>query len=70
MQPEGLNRPHPPLDTMKRGSLRLYEKLKQTAHKTGAATLNSHRKIDEPISTPKNLETKITDILGKYLISP
>jgi hypothetical protein len=42
--PDGLNRPNTTLDTMKRGSTKLYEKLRQTAkHK---ATLNTSRKID------------------------
>jgi hypothetical protein len=69
--PDGLNRPNT-LDTMKRGSIKLYEKLRQSAkHKASLNTSQLSRKIDsaEGSQTPKNLETKITDILGKYLIT-
>jgi hypothetical protein len=69
--PDGLNRPNT-LDTMKRGSIKLYKKLRQSAkHKASLNTSQLSRKIDsaEGSQTPKNLETKITDILGKYLIT-
>ena len=71
--PDGLNRPNNTLDTIKRGSIKLYEKLRQTAKHKAALNTTSQpsRKIDsaEGSHTPRNLETKITDILGKYLIT-